>query len=100
MNCIMKRMSANEAKQRFGEVLDAAQREPVIIERHGRPKAVMVSFDDYDEAERHKLWTLRRDLDRAQDQLDRGEGRPMDPERIKREGRRLLALRKTGQKRA
>ncbi|MDX2144715.1 MAG: type II toxin-antitoxin system prevent-host-death family antitoxin [Rhodospirillaceae bacterium] len=91
----MKRFSANEAKQRFGEMLDAAQRAPVVIERHGRPKAVLISFEDYDESERQKLWALRRDLDQAQAQLDRGEGRPLDPERIKREGRRLAALRKT-----
>jgi prevent-host-death family protein len=97
---LMKRMSANDAKQRFGEVLDAAQRAPVIIERHGRPKAIVLSYDDFAESERQKLWTLRRELDRAQDQLDRGEGRPFDPERIKREGRKLAALRKANMKRA
>jgi prevent-host-death family protein len=90
----MKRMSANSAKQRFGEVLDAAQRAPVVIERHGRPKAIVLSYDDFTEGERQKLFVLRQDLARAADQLDRGLGRPLDPERIKRNARKRMTSRK------
>jgi prevent-host-death family protein len=90
----MRRISANEAKQRFGQVMDAAQRAPVVIEHHGRPKAVMYSYDDFTSAERQKLMALKLDLDRAAAQLDQGLGRPVDAERIKRSARKRFAARK------
>lgn len=40
--------SANEAKTRFGEFLDLAQREPVRVMRHERTVGVMVSAQDYE----------------------------------------------------
>jgi PHD/YefM family antitoxin component YafN of YafNO toxin-antitoxin module len=40
-------MTANEAKTRFGEFLDQAQREPVRVMRHDRVVGVMVSAQDY-----------------------------------------------------
>jgi len=38
-----------EAQTRFGQLLDNAQREPVIITRHGRPAAYMISPQDMKE---------------------------------------------------
>jgi prevent-host-death family protein len=38
-----------EAQNKFGELLDLAQREPVAITRHGRPAAFIVSPRDMDE---------------------------------------------------
>lgn len=43
----MAKLSASEAKLHFGALLDKAQREPVTIERQGRPVAVLVSFDTF-----------------------------------------------------
>lgn len=43
----MHTVRASEAKNRFAELVDHAQREPVRIERHGRPVAVMISEEDY-----------------------------------------------------
>ncbi|MCC5995977.1 MAG: type II toxin-antitoxin system Phd/YefM family antitoxin [Oceanicaulis sp.] len=43
----MRTFTAADAKNRFGELLDAARREPVSIERHGRPVAVMISQEEY-----------------------------------------------------
>ena len=40
-------MAANEAKQSFGSVLDSAQREPVLIQKHNRPAAVILSAHEY-----------------------------------------------------
>jgi prevent-host-death family protein len=40
----MTKVSASDAKTRFGALLDPAQLEPVIIEKQGRPVAVMLSF--------------------------------------------------------
>ncbi len=43
----MKKLNASEAKQRFGEMLDTVQQEPVVIQRSGRDKAVVLSIRDY-----------------------------------------------------
>ena len=59
----MRRVAALEAKNRFGELLDAAQREPVTIEKHGRAVAVVVSAEDYKELEAAKLAALRARID-------------------------------------
>lgn len=39
----MKTLTSVEAQNRFGELLDAAQREPVTITRRGRTAAFLVS---------------------------------------------------------
>ena len=44
----MQTFTANEAKTRFGEFLDRAQREPVRVMRHERTVGVMVSAQDYE----------------------------------------------------
>ena len=44
----MRTMTSVEAQNRFGELLDAAQREPVIITRRGRPVVYVVSQQEYD----------------------------------------------------
>jgi len=42
----MKTVSAREAKNEFGSLVDAAQREPVILTKHNRPVAAVVSIED------------------------------------------------------
>jgi len=42
-------LTSVEAQNRFGQLLDAAQREPVTITRHGRPAAFIVSPQDVEE---------------------------------------------------
>lgn len=44
----MQTYTANEAKTRFGEFLDRAQRGPVRVMRHDRAVGVMVSAEDYE----------------------------------------------------
>lgn len=43
----MQTITANEAKTRFGELIDRVQREPVRVTRHNRIVGVMVSAEDY-----------------------------------------------------
>ena len=45
----MVKMTSSEAQNRFGELIDTAQREPVAITRHGRTAAFIVSPRDMDE---------------------------------------------------
>jgi len=44
----MQTVTANEAKTRFGELLDRAQREPVGVLKHDRMVGVMVSVQDFE----------------------------------------------------
>ena len=66
----MKTVAAKEAKNNFGELMDSAQREPVTIERRGRPVAVVISAREYEQI---KLERLRAKLAVAEAQADRGE---------------------------
>lgn len=45
----MRSVSATEAKQKFAELLDTAQREPVVIRRHDRDIAVVISAREYEQ---------------------------------------------------
>lgn len=42
----LKIMTARDAKNRFGEFLDAARREPVVVTRNERPVGIMISIED------------------------------------------------------
>jgi len=44
----MKTVSATDAKQRLAALLDAAQREPILIRRQNRDVAVIMSAEEYD----------------------------------------------------
>ena len=59
----MKTFAAKEAKNGFGRLLDTAQREPVTIEKKGRPVAVVLSLEEYQrlEALEDAWWAARAD---------------------------------------
>jgi prevent-host-death family protein len=44
----MQKLTAQEARTRFGQFLDCAQRGPVQVIRRGRVVGVMVSAEDYE----------------------------------------------------
>ncbi|AKR58270.1 hypothetical protein XM25_21250 [Devosia sp. H5989] len=44
----MSTITATDAKNKFGQVLDEAQREPVRIQKNGRDVAVVVSAAEYE----------------------------------------------------
>lgn len=69
----MSVMSARDAKNRFGDLLLEAQREPVTIERNGKPVAVVRSFEDDQEIERMKLEWLRVAVAEGTAAAERGE---------------------------
>lgn len=45
----MERINATEAKREFGDILLKAQKSPVGIDKNGKPVAVMLSVDAFDE---------------------------------------------------
>ena len=56
----MVSITSVDAQNKFGQLLDTVQREPVSITRHGRPAAFIVSPRDMDE-----LLDARRKRSRA-----------------------------------
>ena len=44
----MKSMSAKDAKNGFGRLIDIARAEPVLIEKHGRGVVVVVAVEEYE----------------------------------------------------
>jgi prevent-host-death family protein len=52
-------VTATEAKNRFGQMLDACQVEPVMIEKSGRMHSVLLSMREYE--------ALRKGADRDED---------------------------------
>jgi prevent-host-death family protein len=64
----VKTYTANEAKTRFGEFIDEAQREPVRVMRHDRVVGVMVSAQDYAAMRAFFADRLRKTMDKTADQ--------------------------------
>ncbi|AUB79590.1 type II toxin-antitoxin system Phd/YefM family antitoxin [Candidatus Thiodictyon syntrophicum] len=94
----MQNVSAHDAKARFGQLLETARREPVVIERDGRAVAVVVSKEEYDALNAIKLQQLRAEIDLGLADLERGactdyeaEDLPTLAARIKAAGREQLA---------
>ena len=48
-NTVMSRMNVSEAREKLAEAIDAAQSEAVVLERYGRPAAVLVSVERYEQ---------------------------------------------------
>ena len=93
----MKRVGAREAKNRFGQLIDDAQRGPVTIEKNGRPFVVVQSYADFEETQKLKLNALQQAVEAARIQLDAGQEMPFDQaaaDRIKAAGRAKLAERR------
>lgn len=44
----MQRMSARDAKNGFGRLIDLARAEPVAIEKHGRAVVVVIAVEEYE----------------------------------------------------
>lgn len=42
----MKTLSARDAKNRFGEFIDMARREPVLVTKNDRPVGIFLSIED------------------------------------------------------
>ncbi len=74
----MQALTANDAKTQFGDMLLKVQREPVQINKNGKPVAVVISMDEYQQMEKAKFALLqeraaRAKLDIKNDNLTEGE---------------------------
>jgi prevent-host-death family protein len=64
----MKTVSATDAKQRLAALLDAAQREPVLIRRQNRDVAVIMSAEEYERIRGVNTDEFERFCDRVSEQ--------------------------------
>lgn len=57
----MVTVSSKEAKEKFGTLMDTAQREPVTVTKHNRPAVVVISSARYAELEalEDELWAAK-----------------------------------------
>jgi len=92
----MKTMAAKDAKNRFGQLIDDAQRQPVTVEKNGRPFVVVQSFVDFQMAQQHRMASLRAAIEEARAEYDKDGGIPFDQaavDKITAIGRRILSER-------
>jgi len=61
----MRHVTATDAKQRLAALLDAAQREPVVIRRQKRDVAVILSAEEYDRLRSFNVAEFDRFCDRV-----------------------------------
>ena len=58
----METLNASDAKRKFGEVLLKAQKEPIGINRNGKPVAVMMSALEFEQLQALKEDYLKKEL--------------------------------------
>lgn len=73
-------VSSNEAKQRWGSMISAASNgDDVVVEVHGKPKTVMISFEEYQRVQEVREQQQRAEVLQRFDALQRRlEGRNQD----------------------
>jgi prevent-host-death family protein len=73
----MKKVALSEVKDRLSEYLDLAEKEEIVITRHGRPAGLLVGFSSEDDWFDYRLEHDPRFLRRiavARNSLGRGKG--------------------------
>jgi len=57
----MTTLTSKEAQNKFGQLIETAQKEPVVITRHDRPVVVVLSNERFEELEalEDAVWTAR-----------------------------------------
>ena len=54
-------INSREAQSNFGELINKVYREPVIIQKHGKSAAVLISVEDYEKYQKLEelYWILK-----------------------------------------
>ncbi|WP_395476601.1 type II toxin-antitoxin system Phd/YefM family antitoxin [Rickettsia endosymbiont of Pantilius tunicatus] len=57
----MKNISSREAQNHFGELMIQVIKEPIIINRYGKPAAVLISHEEYEKFSQFEdmYWTIQ-----------------------------------------
>ncbi|MDN5849857.1 MAG: type II toxin-antitoxin system Phd/YefM family antitoxin [Nitrococcus sp.] len=59
----MKTITAVEAKNKFGQLIEAAQRQPVRVTKKGRASVVVMSIEDYERRKKRAWKNLIKAMD-------------------------------------
>lgn len=78
----MQNISARDAKARFGQLLELAQFEPVIIEKHGREVAVVISREEFESIKELKMDQLRSEIQKGLDDLSDGKSISLENDKL------------------
>lgn len=62
----MLKVSATDVKRQFGNYLDKSIKNPILIEKSGRPAAVLMSFDEFNRLRELELDSLREKVEKAE----------------------------------
>lgn len=74
----MDTMTAAEAKQKFGQLIDKAQNSPVAITKHGREVGVFMSSEAYAIEERQRERWIADRIKMSQAQIEEGQAIPAE----------------------
>ena len=69
----MDTLNANEAKTQFGEMLMRVQRSPIKINKNGKPVAIVLSIQEYEELDEMKKQLLKVRALKARKELEEGQ---------------------------
>ena len=78
----MTTVTANNAKQNGGKIIDEALQHPVSITRHGRPSVVIVSHTQYEAFIKIQGQRLEEEVRKGFSQIDRGEFSDLSADQI------------------
>ena len=79
----METFSSVEAKNAFGDVVMKAQKEPVCISKNGKPAAVIISIQEYEDIQTLREKFLHQRLDQGLKAIQ--EGRVIDGDDVFKE---------------
>ena len=69
----MQALSTNDVGSGFGEMLSTIEDEPIQIEQNGKPVAVVLSMEDYQQMEDLKLAMLKQRVANARKDIENGD---------------------------
>ncbi len=82
---MMKTITAADARNKFGVLMDIVQKEAVAISKQGRTTAIVLPVDEYEEYKSLKLESLRRHVAESVAQADSGESSKKTMDEIQQE---------------
>ena len=71
----MRIMSARDAKNSFGRLLDLARAEPVAIQKHGRAVVVVMAIEEYEKLQQTKSQVpMKENTEECRSKLKKRDG--------------------------
>lgn len=68
----METLTASDAKREFGEMLLKVQKEPVGINKNGKPVAVVLSASEYEQLDQFREDWLKAEIQKGMKSVEKG----------------------------